>query len=83
LQLQSHHLALAFVEQTLGWQWVGRIRNRGFIAAQPEHGFSATSLYPRATTRDRFWLARCGVCVNTRYSLFSYWYAVPEKAEEK
>lgn len=42
-----------FVEQTLGWSWVGRIRNRDFIASHshPEQWFSATSLYHRATTR--------------------------------
>lgn len=42
-----------FVEQTLEWQWVGRIRNRDFIASHshPKQWFSATSIYHRATTR--------------------------------
>jgi Transposase DDE domain len=44
-----------YVEHTLGWHWLGRIRNRDFIAWQDtdseEPWFGATSLYPRATTK--------------------------------
>jgi hypothetical protein len=42
-----------YVEHTLGWHWLGRIRNRDFIAWRGtdtgERWFGATSLYPRAT----------------------------------
>lgn len=42
-----------YVEYTLGWHWLGRIRNRDLIAWQDanigEHWFNATSLYPKAT----------------------------------
>lgn len=42
-----------FIENTLSWCWVGRIRNRDLVAnrTQPEHWFPAKSLYARATTR--------------------------------
>jgi hypothetical protein len=44
-----------YVEHTLGWHWLGRIRNRDFVAWQGtgtgEHWFNATSLYPEATTK--------------------------------
>lgn len=40
------------VEHTLGWHWLGRIRNRDLVAWQGDTGepwFAATSLYARAT----------------------------------
>jgi Transposase DDE domain len=44
-----------YVENTLGWHWLGRIRNRDFIAWRGtdtgEPWFGATSLYPKATTK--------------------------------
>jgi Transposase DDE domain len=42
-----------YLEKTLGWFWVGRIRNRDFIAwaNTPDDWFRATSLYAQATTR--------------------------------
>ena len=41
------------VEHTLGWHWLGRIRNRDFITwrGTAELWFSATSLYPKATAK--------------------------------
>jgi hypothetical protein len=42
-----------YVEHTLGWHWLGRIRNRDFIRWQDttDPWFSATTLYSRATTK--------------------------------
>lgn len=42
-----------YVEHTLGWHWVGRIRSRDFIRWQntTDSWFSATSLYAKATTK--------------------------------
>ncbi|WP_217638630.1 IS4 family transposase [Nitrosospira multiformis] len=63
LPLASHPIIVAdsgfrvpfyrYVEHTLGWHWVGRIRNRDFISWQNPAGawFSATSLYAKATTK--------------------------------
>lgn len=45
-----------YVEKTLGWHWVGRIRSRDFIAfnTAPDHWFSAKSLYLKATTKAKY-----------------------------
>jgi Transposase DDE domain len=47
-----------YVEHTLGWHWLGRIRNRDLIAWQGtgtgESWFGATSLYSRATTKPAY-----------------------------
>ena len=63
LPLASHPIIVAdsgfrvpfyrYVEQALGWHWVGRIRNRDFISWQnpTDSWFSATSLYAKATTK--------------------------------
>jgi len=44
-----------YVEYTLGWHWLGRIRNRDLVAWQGtdngESWFGATSLYSRATSK--------------------------------
>ncbi len=41
--------------EALGWHWLGRIRNRDFIAwaNQPGDWFSAKSLYPKATRQPK------------------------------
>jgi|SRR5579871_2630226 len=62
LPLASHPIIVAdsgfrvpfyrYVEHTLGWYWVGRIRNRDFIRWQNiDSWFSATSLYAQATAK--------------------------------
>lgn len=63
LPLTSHPIIIAdsrfrvpfyrYVEHTLGWYWVGRIRNRDFISWHnaTRSWFRATSLYSKATTR--------------------------------
>jgi hypothetical protein len=45
-----------YVEHTLGWHWLGRIRNRDFIRWQDtsEPWFGATSLYSRASTKPAY-----------------------------
>lgn len=45
-----------YVEKTLKWHWVGRIRSRDFICPQtaPDQWFSAKSLYTGATTTAKF-----------------------------
>ena len=55
-----------YVEYTLGWYWVGRIRNRDFISWQntTDAWFSATSLYAKATPKPADlgvvqWVRRC------------------------
>ena len=76
LPLASHPIILAdsgfrvpfyrYVEQALGWYWVGRIRNRDFISWQntTDSWFSATSLYSKATPKPTCvgtvrWVRRC------------------------
>jgi len=76
LPLASHPIIVAdsgfrvpfyrYVEHTLGWYWVGRIRNRDFISWQntTDSWFSATSLYSKATTKPIDlgtvqWVRRC------------------------
>jgi hypothetical protein len=76
LPLTSHPIIVAdsgfrvpfyrYVEHTLGWYWVGRIRNRDFISWQniTDSWFSATSLYAKATTKPTDlgavqWVRRC------------------------
>ena len=45
-----------YVEKTLQWHWVGRIRSRDFIAFNiaSDHWFSAKSLYAKATTKAKY-----------------------------
>lgn len=76
LPLASHPIIVAdsgfrvpfyrYVEDTLGWYWVGRIRNRDFISWQntTDAWFSATSLYAKATPKPADlgvvqWVRRC------------------------
>lgn len=44
-----------YVEQTLGWHWVGRIRSRDFICFDgvPDQWLGAKTLYEQATTRPK------------------------------
>lgn len=44
-----------YVEDTLGWHWVGRIRSRDFVCsdAASSQWFSAKTLYQQATTRPQ------------------------------
>lgn len=44
-----------YVEKTLGWHWVGRIRSRDFICfdTASDQWFSAKSLYTKATTKAK------------------------------
>jgi len=45
-----------YVEKTLQWHWVGRIRSRDFIAfdTTPDQWCSAKALYAKATTKAKF-----------------------------
>lgn len=45
-----------YVEKTLQWHWVGRIRSRDFISfnTAPDQWFSAKSLYAKATTKAKY-----------------------------
>jgi len=45
-----------YVEKTLQWHWVGRIRSRDFISfnAASDRWFSAKSLYAKATTKAKY-----------------------------
>jgi hypothetical protein len=45
-----------YVEKTLQWHWVGRIRSRDFISFSTASGqwFSAKSLYAKATTKAKY-----------------------------
>jgi hypothetical protein len=90
LPLASHPIIVAdsgfrvpfyrYVEHTLGWYWVGRIRNRDFIRWQntTDSWFSATSLYSKATTKPTDWV-RCSGYGAARLPLFSSWFANPRK----